>query len=342
YTPIPGLEGKPVKVVKFASDITAAKLKSLEDDGKVAAIGRSQGVVEFDLAGQVLWANDNFLALTGYTLEEIRGRHHSLFIDRQEADAPAYRAFWRKLSDGEFDSGEYQRYGKDGKRLWIQASYNPILDLEGQPVKVVKFCTDITPTRLQAAENEARLAALSGGGCMAELGADGQVLSANDLLARALDVQPADLVGRPFAQLLFDADTRSPQQLARWQALREGRSASGELRMRASGDREAWFQVSLTPVLGLAGQLAKVLLIARDVTEEQRARLDADGKLRAIDRSQAVIEFDLQGRVLDANANFLKLTGYQLDDVRGRHHRMFLEPAAHVVQLVAGQLQEIG
>ena len=103
YTPIFGPDGQPCKVVKFASDITHAKLKSLEDDGKVAAIGRAQGVIEFDMAGHVLSANENFLQLVGYTLDEVVGQHHRMFVDKDDATSGAYRLFWQKLGRGEFD-----------------------------------------------------------------------------------------------------------------------------------------------------------------------------------------------------------------------------------------------
>ncbi len=327
YTPVAGADGRPATVVKFAREITAAKLKSLEDDGKVAAINRSQGVIEFDLSGQVLWANENFLVLTGYTLEEIRGQHHRLFVDRDEAGGAGYRAFWKKLGSGSFDTGEYLRFGKNGRRVWIQASYNPILDLEGHPVKVVKYCIDVTAAKLAAAENEARMAALSASSCMAELAPDGTFLSVNEPFARALGRTRAELIGRPQSEALFEADARGGEHARHWQAFRDGQAVNGELRCRAGGEREVWLAASMTPVMGLDGHLAKVLLIARDVTEDKRSRLDVTAKLSAIDRSQAVIEFDLAGRVLDANANFLRLTGYHLDDVKGRHHRLFVDPA---------------
>jgi len=326
YTPILGADGQPFKVVKFASDITAAKRKSLEDDGKVAAIGRSQGVIEFDLAGQVLDANDNFLRLTGYTLDEIRGQHHRLFVDPEEAAGGAYRAFWQKLGKGQFDAGEYLRIGKGGKRVWIQASYNPILDLEGHPVKVVKFCSDVTARKLAGSETAARMAAVSDSHCVGEMAADSTILNLNDRMARTFGYSEAELVGKPQAFVMFDADVQSPGFAERWRKLRDGQPVAGEMRLKGQGHRELWFAATLSPVMGLDGQLAKVVILAKDITADKIARLDSDGKLSAIDRAQAVVEFDLTGRVLEANANFLTLMGYHLDEVKGRHHRQFVEP----------------
>ena len=182
-----------VRVVKFASDTTAVKEVSLAADGMLAAISRAQGVIEFDLAGNILTANANFLRITGYTLDELQGRHHRIFVDADEAASGGYRQFWQKLGHGEFDAGEYLRLGKDGRRVWLNASYNPVFDTAGRPVKVVKFCSDITPTKLAAMENQARMAALSVSDCVGEIDADGKILAVNENLTQGPGVQG----GRP-------------------------------------------------------------------------------------------------------------------------------------------------
>jgi methyl-accepting chemotaxis protein len=131
-------------VVKFASDVTAEKLRAADFAGQIEAIGKSQAVIEFNMDGVVLNANENFLATLGYSLSEIQGKHHSMFMPAEERDSPAYREFWATLNRGEFQSGEYKRIGRGGKEAWIQASYNPIRDLNGKPYKVVKYATDTT------------------------------------------------------------------------------------------------------------------------------------------------------------------------------------------------------
>ena len=327
FTPIYGLEGRPVKVLAFATDTTADKLMALEHQGKVDAINRSQGVIEFDLAGHVLGANDNFLRLMGYTLDEVRGQHHRLFVEEAEAGSAAYRTFWQKLGNGRYDTGEYLRLGKDGKRVWIQASYNPILDLEGRPVKVVKFASDITASKLQALETASRMAAVSASNCLIELDRDGRVLAANERTVQTLGSAAGEIVGRPESAFMFDEDLKAPAHAQLWQRLRRGEAWTGELRRRAAGGQEVWLTGSVSPVMGLDGVLAKAVVVVQDVTDDKVGRLDAQGKLAAIDRAQAIIEFDLAGRVLHANDNFLRLMGYGLDDIRGRHHRMFVDPA---------------
>ena len=136
--------GRVSRIVKIATDITAAKQKSLLDAGKIAAIDQAQAVIEFMPDGTIITANSNFLSAVGYKLEEIAGKHHRMFVDPAYAKSNEYTEFWRRLSSGEYEAGEYDRYGKGGKKIWIQASYNPIFDPAVKVTGVVKFATDVT------------------------------------------------------------------------------------------------------------------------------------------------------------------------------------------------------
>ena len=151
YNPIISAMGRVSRIVKIATDITAAKQKSLLDAGKIAAIDRAQAVIEFMPDGTIITANSNFLSAVGYKLEEIAGKHHRMFVDPAYAKSNEYKEFWRCLSSGEYEAGEYDRYGKGGKKIWIQASYNPIFDPAGKVTGVVKFATDVTD-RVEAVE----------------------------------------------------------------------------------------------------------------------------------------------------------------------------------------------
>ncbi len=138
------MNGKPFKVVKFASDITASKVQNAEYEGKINAIGKAQAIIEFNLDGTILTANENFLKTLGYSLNEIKGQHHKMFCEPEYVKSADYERFWKKLNTGEFDTGRYLRFGAHDKKVWIQATYNPILDANGKPYKVVKFAVDIT------------------------------------------------------------------------------------------------------------------------------------------------------------------------------------------------------
>ena len=154
YNPVRNKSGDVIKVIKFAADITAAKLQNLDYAGHVAAIGRAQAVIEFTPQGEVIKANDNFLKALGYRLDEIKGKHHSMFCEPGYAASSDYRQFWQALAKGEFQSAEYKRIGNGGKEVYIQASYNPIFDDTGAVVKVVKFATDVTETVRKRLRND--------------------------------------------------------------------------------------------------------------------------------------------------------------------------------------------
>src|ERR1700754_995261 len=145
-----------------------ADAKALAD-----AIGRSQAVIEFAMNGSIITANENFLSAMGYSLPEIRGRHHSMFVEPDERRSAGYREFWARLNRGEFQAAEYKRIGKGNKEVWIQASYNPILDDSGRPTKVIKFATDITEQKIRSMRHAGQLAAIGRPPAVIEFNLDG-------------------------------------------------------------------------------------------------------------------------------------------------------------------------
>ena len=153
--PSAGRDGKPYKIVKFATDVTAETLRSIDYAGQIKALHQSQAVIELALDGIILSANDKFLDAFGYSQSEIVGRPHSIFVEEAYRSSEDYRRFWEGLKRGEYQSGEYRRVAKNGAPVYIQASYNPISDRDGRPLKIVKFATDITlqvEDRLRRAE----------------------------------------------------------------------------------------------------------------------------------------------------------------------------------------------
>ncbi len=149
YNPILGREGQVERVIKFATDVTARRYQRFDFESQISAINQSQAVIEFNLDGTVVKANQNFQDFMGYSLEELVGSHHRQFCDPNYAASDEYREFWAKLGRGEFHAGEFKRFTKSGKEVWLQATYNPVLDMAGKPIKVVKLATDITETMQQ-------------------------------------------------------------------------------------------------------------------------------------------------------------------------------------------------
>jgi len=163
------------------------------------------------------------------------------------------------------------------------------LDLEGNPVKVVKFCTDITESKLQALENQAQMQAVFRSSCVWEMDRNGVVLSANDLTLKALGLAEADMVGKPEVDFMFNDEIDHQARKERWNDLREGKTASGEIRRKNSSGSQVWFAGTLSPLMGLDGALSKVIGVGQDVTVQKLTRLEAEGKLGAIDRAQAIM-----------------------------------------------------
>ena len=160
YNPVLSASGRVEKVVKIAADISVQVRMEQEQNSLINAINRSMAMIEFNLQGEVLTANDNFLNTMGYRLEDIRGKHHRLFCNREEADSAGYKNFWAQLNRGEYVSGRFQRVGRNGQPIWLRATYNPVFDSNGKLYKVVKFASDVTE-QVQHQEAESRAARIA-------------------------------------------------------------------------------------------------------------------------------------------------------------------------------------
>jgi methyl-accepting chemotaxis protein len=265
--------GKVAKVIKFATDITAAKLVSLEESGKTAAISRAQAVIEFNLDGTIITANENFLNALGYSLGEIQGKHHSMFVEPAVRDSAAYREFWAKLNRGEYDAAEFKRIGKGGKEVWILASYNPILDEKGKPFKVVKFATNVTEQKLRTADLSGQIAAIGKSQAVIEFNMDGSILNANDNFLRTLGYSLTEIKGRRHSMFVESAERDSAAYREFWAALNRGEYQAAEYKRIGKGGKEVWIQASYNPILDMNGKPFKVVKYATDITQQVVARM---------------------------------------------------------------------
>lgn len=326
YNPVFDTDGRPVKVIKFATDITAAKLQNADNAAKIDAINRVQAVIEFSLDGHILDANDNFLQTMGYTLEEVRGQHHRIFCDDAHAASPAYAEFWSHLGAGELHSGVYKRRHHSGRDVWINASYNPVFGPDGKPMKVIKYATDVTAQTRRNAEFEGRMVALDRAQAVIEFDLDGRIVHANENFLGTLGYTLEEVIGQHHALFCEDQYSRSHEYRSFWKHLGAGEFHSGEFKRIAKDGHPVWIQATYNPIFDADGKPFKVVKFATDITAAKARNADFEGKNQAVDRVQAVIEFDLQGKVLHANENFLQVMGYAIDEVRGQHHRMFCDP----------------
>ena len=250
------------------------------------ALNRVQAVIEFDLKGKILDANDNFLALMGYTLGDVQGKHHRMFCDPDHAASPEYRKFWERLASGKFDKGEYKRIAADGREVWINASYNPVLDSHGKPFKVIKFATDITASRNQAAEVEGKMAALDKSQAVIEFDPSGHVLAANANFLATVGYTLKEIAGKHHRMFCDEAHAASPEYTAFWEKLRSGEFDSGRYHRVGKGGRSIWLQASYNPVHDSAGRLQKVVKFATDITAQ--VELEESVKRRAAEDQRKV------------------------------------------------------
>jgi len=291
------------------------------------AINRSQAVIEFNLDGTVITANQNFLDAMGYTLSEITGKHHSMFVEPETRDSAGYRAFWAGLNRGEFQAAEFKRIGKGGREVWIQASYNPIMDRHGKPVKIIKFATDITERKIRSMEDAGKIAAILRAQAVVEFKLDGTIMTANDKFLNAFGYSLTEIEGKNHSMFVDPATRGSVEYREFWARLNRGEYQSAEYKRLGKGGKEVWILASYNPILDERGKPLKVVKFATDVTEDKLRTADFEGQIAAIGKSQAVIEFGMDGTILTANDNFLNALGYSLAEVKGKHHSMFVEPS---------------
>jgi methyl-accepting chemotaxis protein len=294
YTPLPGPDGKTYKVVNVVRDTTERTLATTDYKGQIAAINKAQAVIEFNMDGVVISANDNFLNALGYTLAEVKGKHHSMFVDEAYKQSAAYKEFWAKLNRGEYDAAEYKRIGKGGKEVWIQASYNPILDLEGKPFKVVKYATDVTEQKLRNADYQGQMAAISKAQAVIEFEMDGTVITANENFLKALGYSLEEIKGQKHSLFVEESYRKSAEYADFWTKLRRGEYQAAEYKRIGKGGREVWIQASYNPILDLNGRPFKVVKYATDITPQKAAvnAMMADAMML----SQAAVEGKLATR----------------------------------------------
>jgi len=305
YNPILDDAGKPVKVIKFATDITERKIRNMEDAGKISAIGRAQAVIEFNLDGTIITANENFLATVGYGLDEIRGKHHSMFVAPSERDSAAYREFWAKLGRGEFQSAEYKRFGKGGKEVWILASYNPILDDAGKPFKVVKFASDVTAEKLKAANYAGQIEAIGKSQAVIEFSMDGNVLTANQNFLDALGYSLSEIQGKHHSLFMPHDQRDSDAYRTFWAKLNRGEFQSGEYERVGKGGKQIWIQASYNPIRDLNGKPCKVVKYASDTTAQVVARMRSE-KVRGMMETVAAGAEELNASVREISEAMAK------------------------------------
>lgn len=256
---------------KFSAKKELAETKKLlhESNAQIDAISKVQAVISFNLDGTIIDANENFLNTLGYRIEEVQGKHHSMFVEPSAAQSNEYKQFWEALTRGEYQSKSYKRIGKGGKEVWIRASYNPIMDEDGKPYKVVKFATDITESKLERANFSGQMDAIDKSQAVIEFSMDGTVTSANDNFLNAVGYGLSEVKGKHHSMFVPSDISQSNEYKEFWNALRHGDFQSGEFKLIGKDGKEIWIQASYNPIFDLNGVPFKVVKYASDITEQK-------------------------------------------------------------------------
>ncbi|MBB4105635.1 methyl-accepting chemotaxis protein [Allorhizobium borbori] len=234
------------------------------------ALSRSLAIIEFDLKGNILDANENFCRAMGYTRSEIIGRHHSLFVDPDEIRTPEYAAFWARLGEGHFEQKQYKRYGKGGRPVWIEATYNPVFRGK-HAYKVVKIATDITCAKAKTLDDAGKLEALSRSQAIIEFKPDGTIIDANENFLSVLGYTRDEIVGRHHSMFCEPAYAHSAAYAAFWTKLAAGQFQTDQFTRITKTGEEVFIQASYNPIFDEAGKVTKVVKFATDISGRVKA-----------------------------------------------------------------------
>jgi len=257
-----------------------------EMERELAAVHKSMGMIEFSPDGIILNANDNFLKLMGYTLDEVKGQHHSMFVDPIYHKSTEYLSFLEKLGSGVSFSAQYKRIGVVKKEVWIQATYNPVTNANGNPHKIIKFVTDITEQKKQAAIFEGQLIAINKSMAVLELSLDGIIISANDNFLHIMGFTQDEIRGKHHRILVGSNYSESPEYRQLWGKLVQGEHCLAQEKLLGKKGQEVDFQASYNPILDPDGKPFKIIQFVTDITWEVKA---TQALTEAIAQAQNVI-----------------------------------------------------
>lgn len=276
-----------------------------------AALSRSMARIEFDVKGNILWANDNFQKVMGYRLDEIVGKHHSMFVPEEIVRSAEYQGFWKKLGAGEFMSGAFPRRHKSGALLWLESTYNPIFDDKGTLIKIVKFASDITTRRNERALLQSVFEAISASQGVIEFDLEGHILDANENFLTVVGYRLDEIKGRHHSMFVEQSYRNSSEYRTFWQNLNQGKFQAGQFKRIGKNGNEIWIEATYNPVLDAVGKPIKVVKFATDITEQTSLLIDLkqmiDGNFAEIETNIANLN-DRTANGVDVSNSTLELT----------------------------------
>jgi methyl-accepting chemotaxis protein len=240
-------------------------------EGQIDALNRSQAVIQFELDGTIITANENFLKIYGYTLEELQGQHHSVLVDASRRNSPEYKEFWDALGRGEFRSLDSRRVANGGREIWIHATYHPIFDRAGEALKIIAFVTDITEQKVHELNSQRQFEEVSRTQAIIEFDPKGNTVTANENFLKLMGYQLDEIKGRPISIFVDPTYCDSPQYKKLLKDLCEGAFKTAEFKHIAKNGSEVWLRATYNPVFDIDGKVFKVVKTGMDVTDRKRA-----------------------------------------------------------------------
>ncbi|ETD85608.1 methyl-accepting chemotaxis protein [Rhodobacter capsulatus] len=325
YVPVRDSAGKVTQVVNFAADVTEKTQKAKRMEAMMQAICRSAAVIEFGLDGTVTEVNENFLKVTGYAEAEVVGKSHRMFMPAGKADLPDYAQFWNTLRAGQLVEGEFLRIGKNGREIWLRATYNPLFGLDGKLTGIVKFAYDVTADKTIALDQAGQITALNRSQATIEFDMNGNTLTANDIFLRALGYGLPEVIGKHHSTFLSPEDRDSAAYRSFWADLRAGQPQVGEFRRIGKSGQEVWIQASYNPILDAEGKPYKVVKFATDITARKAAIFEFQQAIAAmsageldhrLDRPMAAEFETLRQNYNEAIGRMAELVGSILDSAQ--------------------------
>ncbi len=259
-------------------------------DATINAIERTMPIIEFKPDGTIVRANDLFLAATGYTLKEIQGQHHRIFMKAEEAAKPQYKDFWSALASGISQSGQFERVAKGGSTIWLEASYTPVKDASGKTVSVIKFAQNITQARKTALADAAKLEAIKRSMGVIEFQPDGTIISANAAFLKLMGYTEAELAGQHHRVFVTPQERVSAEYASFWQELASGKVKSGQFHRLAKGGKSIWLEANYNPVFDLEGRVERVVKFAIDITDKVESARATEIALKQVREAELIRE----------------------------------------------------
>jgi methyl-accepting chemotaxis protein len=282
-----------------------------EARARLTALDKSQAIIEFKMDGTIITANANFLNAMGYTLDEIKGRHHSLFVDAAYKDSTEYREFWASLNRGEYQAAQYKRIGKGGREVWIEASYNPLRDGKGKPCKVIKYATDVSAQKTRFADLLGKVEAIGRSQAIIEFELDGTIITANENFLKAVGYRLEEVQGKHHSIFVEPAYKDSVEYRHFWETLRNGQYQAAQYKRIGKGGRPVWIEASYNPVMDLNGRPWKVVKFATDITE---SKAQGDAAVNFVNDVKTTVQ-SVAGSAhdMEATAQSLSATAHEAD-----------------------------